>query len=98
MNHLLIAQIEDTLAMVHHYEALGFWPATTIIEQLECCLRRARHETIEPSPLPLCMAALLRQQYTHRESYCVLAHRLRVIETAMEAYDLPAHHYSALCA
>ena len=98
MNHLLIAQIENTLTLVHHYEAVGFWPATALIEQLEWCLRRVRHETLEPSPLPLCMTGVLRQHHAQRETYCVLTHRLLAIEAAMEAYDLPAHHYSALCA
>ncbi|TLD69354.1 hypothetical protein FEM03_18475 [Phragmitibacter flavus] len=98
MNQNLIVSIEQALATVQHFANLGFWPATALVEQLEWCLRRARRETLEPSPFPLCMAALMHQQHLNRDSYCVLTHQLRDIEQEMERFEMQSLEYVALCA
>lgn len=98
MNPSLIISIEQALATVQKFHALGFWPAQSLTVQLQWCLRRARGETLEPPPYPLFMAGLIRQQHASPATYSLLEHQLRGIEIEMETLEMLSLRYAALCA
>jgi len=98
MNHLLIANIERALETVRYYAQQGFWPAPSLVQQLEWCQRRVCGEMLEPPLFPLCMASLLHQQHADRGEYSLLIHELREIEQSMEELEMRSFEYTALCA